>query len=151
VREPREIEPVLRLLVEQAWQQLERRSPGSLAIGLETPKGWLHGRRLLKEDVTTERTLEGAACLALEAVLPRAQAVSAVELQLGALTTPQAVQSELFEPARPPVEKALRAVEHRYPGLMRRVVLLDRYAYLPEDAYRFEPLDAGRVNARRGS
>ena len=34
----------------------------------------------------------------------------------------------------------VRALEERFPGALRRIVMLDRNAYLPERAYRFEPI-----------
>jgi nucleotidyltransferase/DNA polymerase involved in DNA repair len=140
VREPGEIELVLHHLIEQACQELNHRTAGSLAVGLETPQGWLYGRRLLRDGITTTQALETAAFLALEAVLRRAKAVSGVELQLGALTALQPVQEQLFEPSRPPIDKALHAVEHRHPGMMRRIVIVERNAYLPEWAHRLEPI-----------
>jgi protein ImuB len=140
VREPGEIEPVLKYLLEEAHGQLERRVPGSLAVGLETPQGRLQGRRLLREEAVTLHALHTAAALALEAVLPQAKAVSGVELQLDALTELRPAQGDLFEPSRPPVEAAVGAMEHRYPGMLRRIVLLDKNAYLPEEAFRLEPV-----------
>ena len=149
-QEPYEIEPVLDLLVEEALTQLDGRICHSITVSLEagadsqlqSAQQPLCQQRLLKEPTADPRLLREATYFGLHGLLRAGITVSAIEVRLGGLAQPQAVQRALFTASRPPVEAAIRAVEHRFPMMLRRIMTLDRHAYLPEEGFRLEPLCA---------
>ncbi len=140
VREPCEIEPVLDHLMNQAHSQLNGRVAAAVSVGVETTAGWTRGGRLLREPTAVWQTLRRAAQHALEAALRPGMAVSALEVRLGSLAQPRAVQGHLFDFSRPVPTQAVQAVERRFPGWLCHIVTTDPNSYLPEAGWRFEPI-----------
>lgn len=151
--EPWEIEPVLDWLERQAREQLDQRFACSVTVTLLTKAGTLRSSRLLREPTAQVYPLRQAAYGCLQELLsgqagaagsriPSRLAVIRATLRLSQLRSAPGIQAELFEPVRPPVQKALRALERRFPGTMRRIVTLDSDAYLPEEAFRLDPIEA---------
>lgn len=143
VREPYEWEPVLDLLIEQVLAALRDQGAQTVGLSVETPHGVRRGHRLLHEALTGKRVLQETARRLLVELLGMGQPMRRLVLQLGALhpLTPQ--QGRLFGRQRPPASVAIRALEDRFPGALRRIVMLDKNAYLPETAFRLEPVTAG--------
>lgn len=138
--EPCQVEPVLDHLLEQACAQLQGRVAGSVTVVAQTPTGWKRGRRLLRDATSSLHLLRLAAQRALEGAWRPGQAARVVEVRLSELAQPQAIQGRLFGPTRPNVQTAIQAMQQRFPGALMRAVLVDQNAYLPEEAFRFEPV-----------
>ena len=154
-REPCEVEPVLDLLVERATAKLNNRLSSSVTVALESDSHYidqqhpdqqtlgqhpLRRQRLLKDPTSDPRLLREAALFALRGLWRAEIKVAAIEVGFGGLMAPQAAQKALFAACRPSAETALRAVEHRFPRMLRRIVMIDPHAYLPEEGFRLEPI-----------
>jgi protein ImuB len=162
-QEPCEVEPVLDLLVRQACDQLEGRVAQSVTVSLDTSNGPVRRQRLLRDATASVYSLHHAAQDALRSLLRPALAVQRLEVCLGSLAQPRAVQGQLFGSSRPAVRTALEAVEHRFPGALQRFKVVDPAAYLPEEVARLETIDlppeeptkrrvsGGRALARRST
>lgn len=159
VREPAEVEPVLELLLQQAVAQLQGRSTQEITVKAETinaegAEGFCADHRLLREPLmgepltdfkllhlTAQQVLQSALCNRAGVPIQR------LEVELGGLAQPRPLQGRLFGVERPGVQAALRAVERRFPGAVRRLIVQDAHAYVPERFARLEPLDAKQVAA----
>jgi hypothetical protein len=144
VREPAEIDPVLELLLQQAVAQLQGRSTQEITIKAEGNQGLCADHCLLREPLTNFKLLHLAAQQVLQSTLyNRAGAtgvsIERLEVELGGLAQLRLLQGRLFGVERPSVQAALRAVERRFPGAVRRLIVQDAHAYLPERFARLEP------------
>jgi hypothetical protein len=153
VREPAEIEPVLELLLQQAVAQLRERSTQEITIKAEGVEGFRADHRLLREPLTDIKALRMAAQQVLQGALHSATGVTGVPIQrldieLGGLAQPRPLQGRLFGVERPSVQAALRAVERRFPGAVRRLIFQDAHAYLPERFARLEPVVVESIDAK---
>jgi hypothetical protein len=74
--------------------------------------------------------------------------IQRLEVELGGLAQPRPLQGRLFGVERPCVQAALRAVERRFPGAVRRLIVQDAHAYLPERFARLEPVVTESINAK---
>jgi len=151
VREPHQIEPVLQLLLEQAWCQLEEQEVGSISVAADTVVGWQRSTRLLREPTAALRPLYAASQYALQGALSYDESINGLEVCLSNLAPPQPVQGHLFGAARPSVQEAIRAVEVRFTGALRRIVIINPDAYLPEESFRFEPVTLPSVSTEKQS
>jgi nucleotidyltransferase/DNA polymerase involved in DNA repair len=167
-RQPYEWEPVLGFMIEQAVTGLKERGAQTVSLSITTPQGIRRGHRLLPVLTTEKRPLyEAARRLVRQLMAPGANEpnskvmpLQGLTLQLGALHALPPLQESMFGRKRPPLQVAVRAVDERFPGALQRIVLLDKNAYLPETAFRLEPvtgetitenIEKGRegVNAKR--
>jgi nucleotidyltransferase/DNA polymerase involved in DNA repair len=140
VREPSQWEPVLDLLAQQACERLDGRLVQSMTTSVLTSDGTLHQQRLLRDPTSSVFSLRQSAGECVRYLLHSGIAVRGLQLRLGHLTTPRAVQGQLFRPSRPPVSTVMQTVEHRFPGALRKFRVTDGGAYLPEEFARLEPL-----------
>lgn len=140
VREPREWEPVLALLIEQNLAALQGRGAETVTVIIETANAVQRAHRLLHSLTADKRSFQETARRLLLSLLQNHAPMRRLTLQLGELRVLPAVQGSLFGTKRPPVSVALRAVEERFPGQLQRIVMLDRHAYLPERAFRLDPI-----------
>lgn len=149
VREPYQWQAVLDLLVEQALSDLNGRGAQTLTLQIATPRGLQRRHRLL-HDLTAEKRVfyEAAHWLLIDHLreAPRgAESFFQLRVTLAGLTALPAVQGSLFGRERPPVQVAVRAMQERFPGALRQIVMLDRCAYLPETAFRFDPITTENI------
>lgn len=140
VRQPYEVEPVLALLIENAFSQLDQRDPHSLSIGIECRGRWRYHHRLLRDEVINQRTLREMATRGLAGLLGPRVEVSTLTVRLSGLAQRPGVQQSLFDPQRPTVERVMRALQARFPAALCRIKMLDSEAYLPEEGFRLEPV-----------
>lgn len=137
--EPRDLLPVVDLLVDQTLERL-----GSLRAQLLTLR--LHGegeegvrlmRRVLKAPTARAAHLRVIAKRLLDDMLD-GETIDAVTLELGGLVQPTATQGGLFAD-RPAVYDSVRALHQRFPGRVFRAIIIDVDAYLPEEGVRMKP------------
>lgn len=170
VEQPGAWENLLYHLVEQAHQQLAGRTAQMVTLRLEMASGAVGGRvgercarRWLREPTSSIADLKAAVrqtCANLlqssgqqvvrepasESGREPAQAITGVEVRLGALASPASTQHNLFMPPAPSLKSALRSLEARFPGVMQRIVALDAAVMqeagtcLPEASFHFVPL-----------
>lgn len=148
--EPGELEPVLKLLMGQACEQLNGCVAQSVTVGIHTSDGPLRRHRLLRDATASTYTLLRAAKETLYGLLRPALTVQRLDVTLGHLAQPQAVQGQLFGSSRPAVRTALQAVEHRFPGAIQRYRIVDPQAYLPEEFARLEAIDLQPEKCAKG-
>ncbi len=140
VREPREWEAVLSLLIEQNLTALQGRGAQAVAVTIASTKGSFRCHRLLPALTDAHRSFYEVARHLLLELTKASSSFFSLEVQLAALQPLPSEQGQLFGRNRPPVSVAAQAIEARFPGALRRIVWLDRNAYLPETAFRFEPI-----------
>jgi nucleotidyltransferase/DNA polymerase involved in DNA repair len=142
IREPWEWEGVLTLLVSECLAALKGQAAQCLSMALDTGDAIQRASHLLHAATTVPRTfLETAHRLMIGRF--RGVAFYGVTLQLRDLQSVAPVQGSLFDDgrqARDKAQKAIRAMQRRFPGALQRVVMLDKKAYLPERAFRLEPI-----------
>lgn len=135
--EPREIEPVLRHLIERAVGRLGHYHCGLLTLERESADSQAHiVRKLLKKPTAGLAKIWTAARKILPALLD-GNYLTQLNFQLGALTVAQPVQLELLN-RRKELDEALRPVLRRFPKSLLRVIITDADAYLPEEGFRTE-------------
>jgi hypothetical protein len=124
VSEPRELLPVLARLTASAAGARDQRCCGRVTLRLQQ-----QGRvpsctaaRILPEGVCEARRLLQTARTLLLDLLSERREVEVITLELGALRVAEARQGTLFA-RRPAVEAAVRVVERKYPGSLKRIVL----------------------------
>jgi hypothetical protein len=139
VSEPRDLLPVLDLLVDQVVEQLGPLRAQLLTLRLhgEGEEGVRLMRRVLKAPTARVSHLRVIAKRLLEEMLD-GETIDAITLELGGLVQAEAVQGGLFAD-RPAVYDSVRALHQRFPGRVFRAVITDAEAYLPEDGVRLEP------------
>ena len=145
-RQPSEWEQALADAVQFACGKLGDRQVGKLAVFAETTAGDYRSVRLLREPVSSQRTIYEQAHQMLLETLPHEEAtpIYALELRLGGFVAPIVVQEELFESkGRQRAVDGFRAVLHRlesrFPEKMKRAVIVSPHAPRPEERYRYEP------------
>jgi hypothetical protein len=147
VCEPCEIEPVVEHVLQQTCDQLQGRVARSVTVAAHTTGGWKRGCRLLREGTASWQLLRLATQRALESAWRPGVAVRGVEVRLDGLALPQAVQGHLFGAVRPGQQAAVQAMRERFPGALLRAVIINANAYLPEEAFRLEPISDERIIA----
>jgi hypothetical protein len=152
VAEPGEIEPLVGLLIQEAVTELEGKLCHCLIVRLENRTGdsveWLRAVRLLPDATGDARVLGRAALVALNSLLRPGLCVRRVEAQLCQLASPKPVQAQLFGRNRASLQKALEMMERRFPGVLKRIVMVDANSYLPEKAFRLEPISMAAGKAK---
>jgi len=141
VQEPHDVEPVLRLITETAWQQLRGRTTQMLTVQVQTSTGKLRRRRILREPTADLQALQYAAHRTLMSLLGAGVFITRLEIELAGLAHPPAVQGNLFSPPRPSIQGVLRALDARFPGVMLRIKPLNPQSPLPEEAYCLVPVN----------
>lgn len=136
--EPSEWEPALRILIEEVCNQLDGRIAHALCIRVETKGRTQQSHRLLREGTGNARMLHVLARRLMSDLA--GGSIDRIEIGLASLTLHAPVQASLFRPVRPSLNTVMRALEARFPGRAKRVVMLDPNAYLPERTFHLEPL-----------
>ncbi len=138
--EPGEIEPVLKLLIQQGVDGLGGLQAQRLTLRLRGsgPEGLRIGSRVLKAPTAKPYRLYTNANIILRSKLRKDSPVEMLTLELGGLVEPEAIQTNLFFNA-PDLYDAVRAIHRRYPGILLRAVITDPHAYIPEEGIRYEP------------
>jgi hypothetical protein len=95
-------------------------------------------QRILKQPTASLEQIITAASFLFEQLAGCTQSVDEVVLTLGGLKNPSAHQAPLFF-ERPPVSDAVKNLEERFPGAVRRAVITNPDAPFPEDVIRLEP------------
>jgi hypothetical protein len=141
-----ELSAVVALLAGRASEGLGDRRTQRIVLEVH-PGGGLPRRasRLLPEPHNRADTLRRFALRLLPEVVRPDEAVDRVALRLEALRRPDVSQVDLFS-VRPAVVGAVRRVQRRYPGGIRRAVLRP-HALLPEDEVTLEAYDDGAPRA----
>ncbi|MBV9470357.1 MAG: hypothetical protein JOZ57_14055, partial [Abitibacteriaceae bacterium] len=98
VQEPHDVEPVLRLITETAWQQLQGRTTRMLTVQVQTSTGKLRRRRILREPAADLQALWHPAYHTLMSLLGAGVFIDRLEIELAGLAHPPAVQGNLFSP-----------------------------------------------------
>lgn len=135
--EPHELIPVLDHLLKQAAEQLGAVGARMLTLRLDGD-GTHSARRPLKSATADIRQLRAAAVPLLNGIMRRRIDVRTMTVRLGALAERGGVQAGLFA-NRPELANVVGKLHRRFPGRLLRAVVVDRDAYLPERAVRFEP------------
>lgn len=146
VREPYEWLPVLRLLIEQAHAALQGQGAQTIGVQVATDSGMQRGYRMLPCLTTESRPFNEVAQHILTGMMRTSAPMLSLRVQLGALRALPPTQTRLFGRERPSIGVAVRAVEERFPGALCRIVMLDKNAYLPEAAFRLEPITIGNAD-----
>jgi hypothetical protein len=95
-------------------------------------------QRILKKPTANPSRIVSAASFLLKELLADNHAKTELVLTLGGLQNPSARQASLFF-ERPPVSSAVKSLEDRFPGAIRRAVVVNPDAPFPEDIIRYEP------------
>lgn len=150
VFEPRDVQPVLRMLLERLLCQLRGRSARHIEIRLTGRHGRMReANRLLKDPCHRSELLFRAADSLLRQALaqrpakpqkaPSGRAVQSISLILSGITERSLQQAELFE-RTPKVQTATRSASLRFPGKLVRPIQTHANPFFPEEEYRFEPV-----------
>jgi len=136
-REPGELMPALEPLAEEVARELRQVAARRVSVVVEV-RGGLPRRatRILFEAATEPRRVLSAARPLLMEVLDGGAEVERLAIELGALRPVTAGQGALFR-ERPSAYMAARGVHRRFPGAIKRAVVV--YAQFPEDRVQFEP------------
>ena len=155
VREPCEWESVLCLLIEQCLTKLQDGPLGhsgqgaqNITIVVDSISGVRRASRLLHSLTNDRRVfLELAQRMMREELV----GVSFMQLsvQLRELQALPVEQGSLFGARRASPRVAIQAMQERFPGVLQRIVMLDKNAYLPETAFRFEPMTMDDGSAKK--
>lgn len=145
VRELYEWQPVLQLLIEQSHAALlgtafQEQGAQTISIQVSTGNSTHRGHHLLPFLTRDRRPLYEGAERLLIGLLNRGEPMIKLTVQLGSLRSLPPVQTCLFGRERPSISVAVRALEERFPGALRRIVMLDKNAYLPEVGFRLDPV-----------
>lgn len=141
VEEPCDWEAALQQIIDDLLVQLEGRVAHIVLVTVDIPGKRLQQRRLLREGTSSSRVLYAAAHGLVIGLTAKRQPLWRIEISFGGLALPPANQLGLFRPLRPSVRKVLQAIEHRFPGVLKKVVISDPNAYLPERGFKLEPLN----------
>lgn len=139
-RQPGDLLPALDPLAEELTRELERVVARRVTVRVETAAGAARSAtRILFESVSDPRRIRAVARPLLMDLLGEDVEVGRLSLELGALRPAVSSQGGLF-PERPSVYMAARGVHRRFPGAVRRAVVV--YAQFPEDRVQFVPFVA---------
>lgn len=134
--EPADLLPAVDHLIAEAACSLETVHARRLTVRAEGPTGPMASTRLLPEATRSAPTLTRAARALLLDVLRRPAPLDRLSVELGGLAPAELEQGALFERRRP-VYMAVRGVHRRFPGAIKRAIIVS--ALFPEDAARYEP------------
>ncbi|MGA7306666.1 MAG: hypothetical protein WBW88_17450, partial [Rhodothermales bacterium] len=95
-------------------------------------------RRILKNPTSDAGIIARAANYLLQSILASPFEASSIELTLSGLENPSHAQASLFF-ERPPLSSAIEHLEQRFPGVIRRAVLVRPDAPFPEDSVALIP------------
>ena len=143
VLEPWQLEPVMEGLAQRLTARLGDRAATRLTLTAEVGGLAFSGSRVSKQPLRDESAFLRLASLALEDSGVQGLGVDRLELALSGLHRPS-VQGGLWQ-HREDVDKAVRAVEARFPGMMLKFEELDPYMPAPEFSHRLIPLGAKEV------
>jgi len=136
--EPGPLKAAIDELIENALEALDGRAAQRLTLRLQCrERGAEVTARTLREPQSSEHALCTTAHTLLDDLLQPDHQVDELTVELGALQQPAGEQGHLFF-RRPAVRKAVEAVHERYPGVLKRAVLVSD-AVFPEDRVRYEP------------
>jgi protein ImuB len=136
-RQPGELLPALDPLAEELTRELQRVAARRVTVRVEPVAGEPRSAtRILFEAASDPRRIRAAARPLLMDLLGADVEVGRLSLELGALRPAVATQGGLFQ-ERPSVYMAARGVHRRFPGAVRRAVVV--YAQFPEDRVQFQP------------
>lgn len=144
VRDRLAINSVLDAVVRHATLRLGRFSCSRITLGLQPADSKTDIRlahRMLKNPTAELDIIRRAAGYLLERMLANPFEVSSLELKLAGLENPSATQAALFF-ERPPLRDAIDRLDQRFPGAIRRALVVRPDAPFPEDSVRFIPFSA---------
>jgi nucleotidyltransferase/DNA polymerase involved in DNA repair len=142
-REPGELLPALEPLADELGRELRQVVARRVTVRVDVHGGTSRrATRVLFEGAADSRRVLSAARPLLLEVLGEGIEVDRLAIELGALRPVASGQGALFR-ERPSVYMAARGVHRRFPGAIRRAVVV--YAQFPEDRVQLEPF----VEARR--
>lgn len=95
-------------------------------------------RRVLKKPTSNRQKISFAAAHLLEQALSSDQSIDRLSLSLGGLQNPLLRQASLFSD-RPSAADAVKSIDTRFPGAIRRALVSNPDAPFPEDAFQLVP------------
>ncbi len=148
--EPAEVEPALLSLVQRAVEDLGDLHAQRVALRLEGRRGRRAGiaRRVLRAPSARPSVFWNAARTLLYSLLSGETALERMSLELGGLSAPKLRQGK-FSFTRPAVYEAVRGMQQRFPGSLRRARLAHPHALLPEERVAWEPYPMAAPDAWR--
>jgi len=135
-REPGELLPALEHVVREAACSLDTVYARRVAVRIRCGDEEHMAVRILPEAVRSEHVLGRASRALLMDLLGEEREVDNLCVELGGLGPASVAQAHLFE-RRPSMHLALRGVNRRFPGAIKRVVIVQ--ALFPEQSVRLEP------------
>jgi nucleotidyltransferase/DNA polymerase involved in DNA repair len=135
-REPGELLPAIDHVVEEAACSLDTVYARRVAVRLRCGGEEVKAVRVLPEAVRSAAALGRTARALLVDLLREEREVERLCVELGGLGPATLAQTHLFH-RRPSVYLAVRGVHRRFPGAIRRAVIVE--ALFPEQAARLEP------------
>lgn len=135
--EPGDLVPVLDKMVRTGVEELTPLLAHRVMLRLDGPhpESPRIARRILKGPTSQSRLIAAAAGPLLRSLLRHDSPSSMITLELGGLLQPTLIQGDLFR-QRLDLLETVRLLQSRFPGLLYRVVLVDRDAVLAEESYR---------------
>lgn len=134
--EAAELLPAVDYLVKEAACSLDTVHARRLTVRAEGTDGPRAATRILPEATRSSAMLTRAARTLLLDLLRSPAPLDRLSVELGGLAPASLEQGALFERRRP-VYLAIRGVHRRFPGAIKRAIIVS--ALFPEDAARYEP------------
>jgi hypothetical protein len=148
-RQPGDLLPALDPLADELARELRRVVARRVTVRVEGPRGPARcATRVLFEAVDEPRRLRAIARPLLLDLLEEELEVDRLCIELGALRPATLAQGALFR-ERPSPYVAARGVHRRFPGAIRRAVIV--YAQFPEERVQFEPFEEEPRTRQRGA
>lgn len=143
-RSPDAAATALEQLLDTISERLQGRAAGRMQLSfLLSSEGERRTGHLFREATGDAREIARRSRRLLDELLTSAnlaaRPLTALRLELGALSTPERRQGGLFF-ERPALARAVKAVSRRYPNALRRIET-DAHALFPEDQMQLVPLD----------
>lgn len=140
-RDSIQLSQLLDWMVRRATLRLGRSNCTRLTLRLQPIESDLaptFRQRVLKSPSSDPGVIGRAASYLLRSALNPSTEVASIELTLTGLESPRHTQASLFF-ERPPLDTAIERLDERFPGAIRRALLVRPDAPFPEDGVRFVP------------
>ena len=134
---------LLKQLSMRASRRLGHRLCRRVTVQIATSRrnGISVAQRILKKPSANSGEIFRAASLLLEHLLQTTKEADEITLSLGGLRSAHHHQASLFS-ERPPLAQAVKNLDERFPGAIRRAVVVNPNAPFPEDVVQYAPFSA---------